>query len=199
MAADPPRTDGTSGPGDEAELVARARRGDRAAQDALLATHGPRVLRFLTTMLGCPVRAEDVAQQALQRACTRLEQLADDGRFGSWLLAIAANAARNELRAEVLRQHAGDEMLAEVAAERRSALSSLVRREDAARVALAIDRLPIALREAFVLFAVEGLPYAEIAAITGVSEGTLQVRVHRAKALLRAQLGAVVDTFWMRG
>lgn len=185
-------------PSDEGELVARARRGDRAALDALLATHAERVRRFLTTMLGCPVRAEDVAQQTLLRASTCLDQLADDARFASWLLAIAANAARNALRAEVLRQHAGDDVLAEVPEARRSALSSLVRREDAARVALAIDRLPIALREAFVLFAVEELPYAEIAAVTGVATGTLQVRVHRAKGLLRAQLGAIVDTFWMR-
>ncbi|MFN7588508.1 MAG: RNA polymerase sigma factor [Planctomycetota bacterium] len=204
MAADPQQPDeppgqGHARQGDERDLVARARRGDRPALEALLASHAPGVRRFLTTMLGCPVRADDVAQQALQRACTRLDQLADDARFRSWLLAIAANAARNELRAEVLRQHAGDEALAEVVAARRSALSSLVRREDAARVALAIDRLPIALREAFVLFAVEGLPYAEIAVVTGASEGTLQVRVHRAKALLRSQLGAVVDSFWLRG
>lgn len=149
-------------------------------------------------MLGCPTRAEDVTQDCLHRASTRLDQLADDGRFGHWLLAIAANAARNALRAEVLRQHAGDDVLAELPEARRSALSSLVRREDAARVALAIDRLPIALREAFVLYLVEGLPYAEIAQVTGASEGTLQVRVHRAKALLRTQLGALVDTLWMR-
>jgi RNA polymerase sigma-70 factor (ECF subfamily) len=47
------------------------------------------------------------------------------------------------------------------------------------------------------LFAVEGLPYAEIAAATEVTEGTLQVRVHRAKALLRQQLGDQVDTWWL--
>lgn len=193
MGADPRE------PSDDAELVARTRAGDRPALEALLVAHAPRLQRFLTTMLGCPTRADDVVQDCLQRASTRLDQLADDARFASWLLAIAANAARNALRAEVLRQHAGDEVLAEVPEARRSALSSLVRREDAARVALAIDRLPIALREAFVLFAVEGLPYAEIAAITGASEGTLQVRVHRAKGLLRTQLGTVVDTFWVRG
>ena len=48
------------------------------------------------------------------------------------------------------------------------------------------------------LFLVEGLSYAEIAAATDVAEGTLQVRVHRAKALLRQQLGAAVDTWWQR-
>jgi len=182
----------------EPHLVARARAGDRQALDTLLAAHVGRLQRFLTTMLGCPERAADVCQDTLQRASTRLDQLTDAGRFGSWLLAIAANAARNTLRQDVLRSHAGDAALADVADARRSALSSLVRREDAARVALAIDRLPIALREAFVLYAVEGLPYAEIAQVTGASEGTLQVRVHRAKALLRTQLGALVDTLWMR-
>lgn len=181
----------------ERALVAKARAGDRASLEELLATHAPRVQRFLTTMLACPVRADDACQETLHRASTHLEQLADDARFGSWLLAIAANTARNTLRADVLREHAGDEALREVADARRSALSSLVRREDAARVALAIDRLPIALREAFVLFAVEGMPYAEITVVTGVTEGTLQVRVHRAKALLRSQLGAVVDTIWL--
>ena len=71
-----------------------------------------------------------------------------------------------------------------------------MRREHAAQVALAIERLTILLREAFVLFAVEGLPYSEIAATTDVAVGTLQVRVHRAKALLQQQLCDVVAT-WM--
>jgi DNA-directed RNA polymerase specialized sigma24 family protein len=62
---------------------------------------------------------------------------------------------------------------------------------------LAIDRLPILLREALVLHIVEGLPYADIAEITGASVDALHVRAHRAKALLRKQLGSVVDTFWV--
>jgi DNA-directed RNA polymerase specialized sigma24 family protein len=37
----------------------------------------------------------------------------------------------------------------------------------------------------------------EIAEITGASVDALHVRAHRAKALLRKQLGAVVDTFWV--
>lgn len=182
----------------EAELVQRAQRGEAAAFVQLVEQHGPRLLRFLTTMTGDPTIAEDLRQDALQRAFTNLPQLQAPARFGSWLLSIACNRCRNHLRAEVQRAHRGDDALALVAEDRRSALSSLVRREDAARLALAIDRLPILLREAFVLFAVEGLPYAEIADATGVAEGTLQVRVHRSKALLRQQLGAVVDTWWVR-
>jgi len=182
----------------ELALVIRAQQGDTAAFAELAAHHGPRLLRFLQTMTGSDHAAEDLRQDALQRAFTRLPQLTDPAKFGSWLLSIACNRCRNHLRAEVQRAHAGDDALAGVAEGRRSALSSIVRREDAVRLALAIDRLPIVLREAFVLFAVENLPYAEIAAATEVAEGTLQVRVHRAKALLRQQLGEQVDTWWMR-
>lgn len=187
-----------SEPDDASELAQRAQRGDQEAFAALAAQHGPRLLRFLVTMTGDPTVAEDLAQDALQRAFERLGQLAEPAKFGSWLLSIACNRCRNHLRDEVQRVHQGDEVLAEVPEVRRSALSSLVRREDAAKLALAIDRLPILLREAFVLFVVEGLPYAEIAAATGAAEGTLQVRVHRARALLRQQLGAAVDTWWQR-
>src|SRR5690606_30802559 len=128
-------------------------------------------------------------------------QLAEPPRFGSWLLTIAINRCRNHLRDEVRRRaQGGDGALPEPppGRGRRSALSSIVARESAAMLALAVDRLPILLREAFVLYHQEHLPYAAIAELTGVSEGALQVRVHRARALLRQQLGRVVDTWWQR-
>lgn len=192
MAADPCDRDA------DADLVARARTGDTGAFAALTERHAPRLTRFLVTMTGDPHVADDVRQDALQHAVAHVDQLRDPAKFGSWLLSIACNQCRKRLRRDVQRAHAGDDALTEVAEGRRSALSSLVRREDAVHLALAIDRLPIALREAFVLFAVENLPYAEIAAITGATEGTLQVRVHRAKLLLRQQLGARVDTWLAR-
>lgn len=177
---------------------ARAQVGDRAAFAALAEQHRERLFRFLVTMTGDEATADDLCQETLRRAFENLPQLRDPTRLWSWLLSIACNACRNWLRREVQRQHRGEAALHELADRHRSALSSLVRREDAARLALAIDRLPILLREAFVLFCVEGLPYAEIAAATEVAEGTLMVRVHRAKALLRQQLGAVVDTWIAR-
>ena len=181
----------------DGELVLRAQHGDRDAFATLAQRHGDRLTRFLLTMTGDEHIAGDVRQESLQLALTRLDQLREPAKFGSWLLSIACNQCRKRLRADVQRAHQGDDALAEVAEGRRSALSSLVRREDAVQLALAIDRLPILLREAFVLFAVEGMPYSEIAAATEVTEGALQVSVHRAKALLRQQLGDQVDTWWV--
>lgn len=181
------------------ELVARARAGDREAFAAMCAPHTDRLQRYLVTMTGEQLSADDVLQDTFRRALEKLDQLRQPERFGSWLLSIACNTCRSHLRSEVQRAHGGDETLERMAEHQRTALSSLVRREDAERLRLAIDRLPILLREAFVLFAVEGLPYAEIAAASGAAEGTLQVRVHRAKALLRQQLGDVVDSWVLRG
>ncbi|MBK8980097.1 MAG: RNA polymerase sigma factor [Planctomycetes bacterium] len=183
----------------DAELVQRARAGDRSAFGALASRHGARVVRYLTTMTGDDAAAEDLRQEALRLALERLDQLTDPGRFGAWLMAIATNRCRNHLRDVAQRRATGGDEQPDVAdAGRRSALSSIVARESAVAVALAVDRLPILLREAFVLFCVEQLDYRTIAEITGARENTLQVRVHRAKALLRQQLGSVVDTFWQR-
>lgn len=184
----------------DAELVAAARGGDTAAFGELAVRHGDRLRRFLASMTGDDAAAEDLRQEALRLGFERLHQLGDAARFASWLLAIAANRCRNHLRDSVQRRAAGGEQPLPEPQDRgrRSALSSLVAAESAALLALAIDRLPILLREAFVLFHQEAMPYAEIAAVTGASEGTLQVRVHRARALLRQQLGGVVDTFWQR-
>ncbi|MCK5941642.1 MAG: RNA polymerase sigma factor [Planctomycetes bacterium] len=184
---------------DAAELVRRARAGDRDAFAALAEAHLPRLERYLVTMTGDEHAASDLRQESARLAFERLDQLRQPERFGSWLLSIACNRCRSWLKQAVQRAADGDEALTRLADGHRSPLSSLVRREDAERLRLAIDRLPILLREAFVLFCVEGLPYAEIAAVTDVAEGTLQVRVHRAKALLRQQLGPVVDTWVLRG
>jgi RNA polymerase sigma-70 factor (ECF subfamily) len=181
-------------------LVARARRSERGAFDELVARHEPRILRYLASMTGDDAAALDLRQEAFRTAFERLEQLAAPERFGAWVLSIAANRCRNHLRDEVQRRALGgdDPHPRSIDRGRRSALSSLVARESAELLALAIDRLPILLREAFVLFVQEGLSYAEIAEITGANEGTLQVRVHRARALLQSQLGNAVDTFWRR-
>ncbi len=182
----------------ETDLVHRAQGGDRASFDQLVLLHRERLLRYLTVMSGDAVAADDIVQEALRSAFEKIGQLQQPERFGNWLLSITINRCRNWLRDEVQRAHVGDAGLDDLPARSRSALSSIVRRESATQLALAIDRLPILLREAFVLFLVEGLPYAAIAELCDASENTLQVRVHRAKALLRKQLGAVVDTWWGR-
>lgn len=88
-------------------LVARSRSGDRAALAELAAQHGERVRRFLSTMTGDDIVAEDLRQETLLRAMQHIDQLHDDARFSPWLLAIAVNVCRRHLRDEVQRRARG--------------------------------------------------------------------------------------------
>lgn len=182
----------------DGELVERALAGDEEARAAIADAYRQRIYRYILTMIGDPEVAEDLAQETFARAFPKLAQLADPSKLGAWIYTIAVNLCRAWLRKQVDQQQLRNSRALETDPEdgRHSILSRFVQRESAEVLALAIDRLPILLREAFVLHVVEGLPYAEIADITEVGLEALHVRTHRAKALLRRQLGSVVDTFW---
>src|SRR6266508_4854906 len=85
------RTDG--------ELVAAALAGERAAFGELIDRHRPRAVGLARRLLGDPLEAEDVVQEALLQAYLGLEELRAPERFGAWLCGIAANLAKMRLRA----------------------------------------------------------------------------------------------------
>ncbi len=187
---------------DDAALVARGLAGDRGAVDALCERHRARLQRILTGLLWDADEAETVTQETFIRVLDKLAEYRPEHEFQAWVAGIAINLARNVLRSRARRAAVTDpSMLTEQAAEegrKRGVLSGILRRELHEQLYRAIDQLPVSLREAFVLNELEGLSFAEIAALTGVAEGTLRVRSHRAKALLRETLGSAVETWWQK-
>jgi RNA polymerase sigma-70 factor (ECF subfamily) len=185
----------------DSALVRRTLGGEPAAFDELTARHRPGLVRFLALQIGDVDEAESLAQEALTRAFANLAHFQRDLHFGAWLRGIALNLSRNYLRDRA--RHAeplAPERLGEAPARegrRQGVLSGILRREMGEQTAEAIQLLPIPLREAFVLRFVDEMDYAEMSKITGAAEGTLRVRAHRARTLLRDSLGPVVDT-WMR-
>jgi RNA polymerase sigma-70 factor (ECF subfamily) len=188
-------------PSDSA-LVRQAVSGDRAAFDELAARHRPGLVRQVAALVGDADEAESLAQEALARAFAALADFREGEAFRAWLHGIALNAARNHLRDRARHARPVDPgRLGEVPAaegRRQGVLSGILSREAGERTLEAIEALPGPLREAFVLHFLEGRDYAAMSEATGVAAGTLRVRAHRARALLRASLGAVVDT-WLRG
>jgi RNA polymerase sigma-70 factor (ECF subfamily) len=182
-------------------LVAQAQSGDTAAFAELVARHRPRLVRLSALMTGDLDEAESLAQEALTRAFAQLGEFRNDLPFVAWLRGITLNVCRNHLRARV--RHArpvSPEILRDAPVppgRDLGVLSGLVQAELGDRTWKAISQLPLPLREAFVLHFVEGLDYAEMSEVAGAAAGTLRVRAHRARALLRSSLGPVVDT-WMR-
>jgi RNA polymerase sigma-70 factor (ECF subfamily) len=166
-----------------ARWMARAQAGDQAAYRALLEDVSSELRAFLRRRLRDPHAVEDVVQEILLTV-HRARHTYDPARpFEPWLMAIARHTAvdafrRDRRRARVERLADDDEAL------------DVASNESGAELPLraALDGLPESQREALELLKIQGLSVEEAAAQSGVSEGALRVRVHRAYRALRARL-----------
>jgi RNA polymerase sigma-70 factor (ECF subfamily) len=143
-------------------------------------------------MVRDPRLGEELAQETLARAYSRLGAFRGNCRFRHWLFRIAVNGCRDFLKAGARNERphelTGDELVTVLDPERdASARQAVVALEGA------LSALPLKYREAFTLFHLENLPYEEIEAITGVRVNALKVRVHRARHMLRKRLGDLVE------
>lgn len=154
----------------------------------LVELHGAALFRYLLRMVGNRPLAEDLLQDTFTAAYTHRNTFRGSGSAKAWLFTIARNGARNALRdgsRTVTDGEALTRALAALPADARGPEDELLRLELRAEILAALQRLPAARREAVVLRDIEGLSYAEIAAITGSSEGAVRVQVHRARQQLQ--------------
>jgi len=179
---------------EDAQIVEAVRAGDKEAYRILVERHQNRVYGVLRRLTNDPDRAEELAQEAFMRAYQGLQSFRGDSQFGTWLVQIAVYAARDSHKRERRGQVISLEEFQEKASgtvdfpETRPGfdpLESLSEQELVERLERAMVNLPPAYREVFTLRVVEELGYDEIARITGDSVGTLKVRLHRARSLLK--------------
>lgn len=178
----------------EAELVARARTGDREAFEELFRRHYRQVYRVACRVLPSAEEAEDAVQDAFVRAFRALGSFRGESAFCTWVCRIAINVAlrrARRLRAQPisLGDVFGDGGEWEPAGE--PSLQSLVeQRAQARELRQAVDALPVKHRLVVALRYFEGYSCEEIAELLGCSVGTVWSRLHYAHRKLRAWLTA---------
>lgn len=197
--ADPPRplraeaaSTGPTGELDDA-VIARAVRGDQAAARAVFDHHHRAVHAFLWRMLmprSNRALIEDLTQDTFLRAFAALARFRTDGaaRLSTWLLAIATRVALNELRRSKRKPDATVDVALVALPGGPGPDEHAERRALGALLARAIGELPDDFRAAFLLREYHDRSLEEIAAATGVPVGTVQSRLARARAALRAAL-----------
>lgn len=170
---------------DDRELVDRARDGDRRAFEALYRRHAGRVHALCWRLAGGdePL-AQDLTQEAFIRAWRKLDGFRGDSAFGTWLHRVAVNVALGDRR---LRVRTVDR---EVPMDHAPEPGRSEDRGGEIDLEAAISRLPERARSVFVLHAVEGYGHREIAALTGMAEGSSKAQLHRARQLLRSYLAS---------
>lgn len=170
----------------DADLLERARAGDRDAIEAVLVHEGPRALRFARRMCASPSDADDALQDALVAAVRELPRYEGRGSFASWLFTLVRTACVRRHRGP---KNAAPEPLTELATDE-TPEDALARTELRDVLASALDALSPEHREVLMLRDVEGLPASEVAAVLALEEGAVKSRLHRARRALRAEVEA---------
>ena len=177
-------------PDDLAELVARARTGDRGAFDELVRVTSPQTYTLAFRLVGNEEDARDVVQETYLRAYKGIGKFRGDAQFSTWLYRITANCAATHLGKR--RKHRHDELLEDGPYLDRSADRDPSARADASdlrsRLDDALADLPPKLRAVVLLRDVYDLPHEAIAAELGITESAAKVRLHRARRQLRERL-----------
>lgn len=176
----------------DGDLVRLAKKGDRRAFSTLADRHWEPLRRWLCTLSGRSTNADDLTQDALLRAWSTLDQLADVDRFRVWLYRIARNLWVDHHRRARKQEELAD--AAEVPAAPADPLTRLIERETDRRLHEAIGRLPAHYREVYLLWTQEDWPYSQIAAVLEITEETARWRVCVARQLLVKQLRAYLTT-----
>lgn len=176
---------------------------DEQAFSALVADHQHRVYGLAARLLSDEAEAEDVAQEVFVAAFKHIDEFRGESRLSTWLYRITVNLCHNRRRHRQRRGYGVTESLAEASGEPSADSpearvdgataqrpsdpeTALLANESERRVRAAIERLDEEQRVVLVLRDVEELSYQEIAVITGLAEGTVKSRLHRARAALKA-------------
>jgi RNA polymerase sigma-70 factor, ECF subfamily len=170
------------------ELVAAVAAGDRHALALLYRRHAP----WLAGRLAARTSSRDLAEEALQdtflAAWRGARAYSGTGEVPAWLWGIArrrlASLARRQPRGSLSLEGAGDRVDPASGPE-----EAALGRDASARIRLAVTHLPDDQRAAIDAVVYRGQSIEEAARATGVAEGTIKSRLHRARLNIRKELG----------
>ena len=190
---------------EDASLVRQTLEGSQEAFQALVERYQSRLFALARHYTKNPVDVEDIVQEAFLKAYSRLETFQHQSSFYTWIYRITTNTVldfmkrhgRNPVQAvedpELVSENAptGDpgstRALSPHARMERTEISEITE--------TVLSELPEIFRTALVLREFEQLSYQEIADVLGISIGTVESRLFRARARFREKLMALYPEF----
>ncbi|HET9372648.1 MAG TPA: sigma-70 family RNA polymerase sigma factor [Vicinamibacterales bacterium] len=191
---------------DDDALIEGLRAGDTGVFETLIRTYGTRLISVARRILNNDEDAREAVHEAFISAFRARQQFSGDSRLSTWLHRIVVNQALMKLRSKRRRpEDSIDDLVPRFLEDGRHAERfvswdepvdvALSRKETAAFVRAAIDRLPESYRTVLLLRDIEGLSNREAAEALDTTESAVKIRLHRARMALRAllapEMGAV--------
>ena len=183
----------------ERSLLRRLRDRDERAFRELLDLHKDRVYNITFRMLGNRAEAEDVAQEVFISVFKTIDQFREESKFSTWLYRVAVNHCKNRIKYLARRHDRDRDELDETSHGANGAVTGAPVRAAQPDRALEGAQMERLLQEAIgnldddhrivvVLRDIEDLSIEEICDITGLPDGTVKSRLHRARLALRKKL-----------
>jgi RNA polymerase sigma factor (sigma-70 family) len=183
----------------EADLVAKAKAGDREAFRAIMTRCNQRLFRIARAVVRDEAEAEDVLQEAYVRAFAAIAGFRGEAGIATWLTRIVLNEAHGRLRRRRTMVELDELETAQTGAQVLD-FPGMARSDDpeadAARAQIrrilerAVDALPEPFRLVFILREIEELSAEETARHLDLKVETVKTRLHRARRRLRETLDA---------
>jgi len=184
------------------DLYRRFAEGEEEAFEVLLQRHGDQVHGYLFRYFGDRELAADLSQEVFLRVVASAREFRGESSFRTFLFRIVRNLCIDHVRSRAARPPVdsldratgedpeGPSMGDRVAGPGPDPSAGTFSGELQAALEAALAQLSPGLREVFLMRAVEGLRFPEIAAILGVNENTVRGQMHTAVTRLRRQMGA---------
>jgi RNA polymerase sigma factor (sigma-70 family) len=194
----PPNTDEL-----DVQDMRRLADGHEAALNNLMERHADKLFHYLLRCLQDQDDAADLAQETFVKLYQSRARFDTDQKFSTWLYAIASNLVKDRYRWRSRHRQVSLDAENDVTGESyRDALpqngplpADRVQAEERAEaVRRAVGALPEELRQPLILAEYEERSHAEIGGILGCSAKAVETRIYRARQLLRASLGSLLET-----
>jgi len=181
---------------EKARVAEEIRTGTLEDFDSLVRLHRPRIFRFILASVRDRETAENLTQDCLVKAFKARDQFRGAASIGTWLIQIAANLVRDHESNSRLRfwrrtLSSGTDVadLGDwVADQQRSPEAMAMAKQQVNAIWRAATSLTERQRTVFLLRFVEDMDLLEIAAVTGMKEGTVKTHLFRALQAVRAGL-----------
>jgi RNA polymerase sigma-70 factor (ECF subfamily) len=180
----------------DAALVDRLKKGDAKALDELYRRHREAAYGIAYRLVGSREDALEVVQEAFIHVMRGIQTFRGQSSFRTWLYRIVTHAALDYRRWRALR--VADSLDSDTSTEPvaqasdRSPQEAAADRDLGAAIDKALSNISEKNRAALILFAIEGMPYKEVADVLGISIGTVMSRIFNARQRLRELLATEI-------